>query len=70
MGLTLSGMKSRVQRGRKQLREMLDKCCRIQLDPRRAVTGYSVRNAGCTPCEEGRAPTRRSPRVAGKAKPC
>src|SRR5512147_2977423 len=35
MGISLSGMKSRVQRGRKQLRDLLDECCLIQLDRRR-----------------------------------
>lgn len=50
MGLSLSGMKSRVQRGRKQLKQMLDGCCRIELDRRRAVVGYEVRDAGCDSC--------------------
>lgn len=50
MGVSLSGMKSRVQRGRKQLKQMLDDCCRIELDRRRAVVGYEVRAAGCDSC--------------------
>lgn len=50
MGVSLSGMKSRVQRGRKQLKQMLDDCCRIELDRRRAVVGYEVRDAGCDSC--------------------
>ena len=50
MGLSLSGMKSRVQRGRKQLKQMLDDCCRIELDRRRAVVGYEVRDAGYDSC--------------------
>jgi RNA polymerase sigma-70 factor (ECF subfamily) len=50
MGLSLSGMKSRVQRGRKQLKQMLDDCCRIELDRRRAVVDYDVRDAGCDSC--------------------
>jgi RNA polymerase sigma-70 factor (ECF subfamily) len=70
LGLSLSGMKSRVQRGRRQLRQMLDECCRIQLDARRAVTGFSVRKTGCDPCDVDRAPTGTSPRVAGKARSC
>lgn len=70
LGLSLSGMKSRVQRGRRQLRKMLDECCRIQLDARRAVTGYSVRKTGCDPCDDDRAPVSTSPRVAGKARSC
>jgi len=50
MGLSLSGMKSRIQRGRKLLKQMLDECCQIQLDRRGGVAGYDVRDAGCNPC--------------------
>ena len=50
LGLSLSGMKSRVQRGRKQLKQMLDDCCNIQLDRRRGVIDYGVRDGGCNPC--------------------
>ncbi len=50
LGLSLSGMKSRVQRGRKQLKRMLDECCLIQLDRRRGVIDYEVRDSGCDPC--------------------
>jgi len=32
LGLSLSGVKSRVQRGRRRLRSMLAECCRIDLD--------------------------------------
>ena len=50
MGISLSGMKSRVQRGRKQLKQMLDDCCLIELDRRGAVIDYEVRDAGCESC--------------------
>lgn len=50
LGLSLSGMKSRVQRGRKQLKQLLDECCLIQLDRRRGVIDYQVRKSGCDPC--------------------
>ncbi|MEX5215195.1 MAG: RNA polymerase sigma factor SigZ [Nitrospiraceae bacterium] len=50
MGLSLSGMKSRVQRGRRQLRRMLDECCLIQLDGRRGVADFDVRTPECSPC--------------------
>lgn len=50
LGLSLSGMKSRVQRGRKQLKRMLDDCCLIQLDRRGGVVDYDVRDKGCNPC--------------------
>lgn len=51
LGLSVSGMKSRVQRGRRQLKRMLQDCCVIQLDRRRSVTAYAVRSSGCNPCE-------------------
>ena len=50
LGISVSGMKSRVQRGRKQLRQLLDDCCLIQLDRRGRVVDYEVRGAGCDPC--------------------
>ncbi len=36
--ISVSGMKSRVQRGRAQLREMLEQCCAIAVDVRGKVT--------------------------------
>jgi RNA polymerase sigma-70 factor, ECF subfamily len=51
MGISLSGMKSRVQRGRKQLKRMLDECCLIQLDRRGGVREFEVRDTGCDPCQ-------------------
>lgn len=46
MGLSVPGMKSRVQRGRQQLRKLLDDCCLIELDRRRGVAGYERRPDG------------------------
>ena len=43
LGLSVSGMKSRVQRGRRQLRDMLESCCVIALDRRRGVADYDLR---------------------------
>jgi RNA polymerase sigma-70 factor (ECF subfamily) len=43
LGLSISGMKSRVQRGRQQLRKMLDDCCLIELDGRRGVVEFEKR---------------------------
>lgn len=34
VGISVSGMKSRVQRGRAQLREMFERCCEIAVDVR------------------------------------
>lgn len=45
-GVSLSGMKSRVQRGRRQLRAVLEDCCRIQLDRRGAVVSFDRRAPG------------------------
>lgn len=37
LGVSLSGMKSRVQRGREKIRDMFDGCCRIAVDCRGRV---------------------------------
>lgn len=50
MGLSLSGMKSRVQRGRKQLKQMLDDCCQIELDRRGGVIDYRFHSTKCDSC--------------------
>jgi RNA polymerase sigma-70 factor, ECF subfamily len=47
LGLSVSGMKSRVQRGRRQLRTMLEACCEIALDRRRGVADYDLRDHSC-----------------------
>jgi RNA polymerase sigma-70 factor, ECF subfamily len=52
MGISLSGMKSRVQRGRKQLKQMLDACCLIELDRRGGVVDFDTRAAGCDCCAD------------------
>jgi RNA polymerase sigma-70 factor, ECF subfamily len=50
-GISVSGMKSRVQRGRKQLKAILEECCSIQLDRRGVVMNYEPRRAtSCEPC--------------------
>jgi RNA polymerase sigma-70 factor (ECF subfamily) len=49
-GVSLSGMKSRVQRGRQQLRAVLEACCRIDLDRRGAISDYAARHPGACGC--------------------
>ncbi len=50
LGLSLSGAKSRVQRGRRMLLEAVLKCCRVELDRRGGVISYEARRAcGCSP---------------------
>jgi RNA polymerase sigma-70 factor (ECF subfamily) len=51
--LSLSGMKSRVQRGRRQLKGMLEACCTIELDQRRGVVDYDVRDQQDKSCRNG-----------------
>jgi RNA polymerase sigma-70 factor, ECF subfamily len=47
-GVSVSGMKSRVQRARDQLKHMLLRCCEIEVDRRRGVADYHVRaTAAC-----------------------
>lgn len=48
LGLSVSGMKSRVQRARRQLRDVLQQCCTVGLDRTGAVAGY--RPTGATTC--------------------
>jgi len=47
VGISVSGMKSRVQRGRAQLRELFDQCCVIALDARGKVTDFTPRPNPC-----------------------
>jgi RNA polymerase sigma-70 factor, ECF subfamily len=47
LGISVSGAKSRVQRGRKMLREMLLQCCHFEFDRLGAVIDYQPR---CTCC--------------------
>ncbi len=49
LGLSVSGMKSRVQRGRRQLREALEQCCHIALDARGQVQFFEPRVDGKRP---------------------
>ena len=50
LGLSVSGMKSRVQRGRRRLKRLLEECCIIQLDRRRSIMEYAVRDPQCHQC--------------------
>jgi RNA polymerase sigma-70 factor (ECF subfamily) len=45
LGVSLSGIKSRVQRGRKKIREMFDECCRISIDCRGRVVECEARSS-------------------------
>lgn len=59
LGISVSGMKSRVQRGRAKLRAMLEACCEFALDARRRVVGCRPRADAQVPdgcCATGCAP--------------
>lgn len=68
LSLSVSGMKSRVQRGRRQLKDMLEACCEIQLDGRRGVADYRVRDPQSDPC--GCSPSQKIGRRLGSKRPC
>lgn len=43
VGISVSGMKSRVQRGRAQLRDLFERCCEIAIDARGKPTDFTPR---------------------------
>jgi RNA polymerase sigma-70 factor, ECF subfamily len=55
LGITLSGAKSRVQRSREKLREMLHECCTFELDRQGTVVGFRPRCETSEPCDPERA---------------
>ena len=50
LGLSVSGMKSRVQRARARLRQVVEDCCRVELDRRGGLIGYTKRDEPCGGC--------------------
>ena len=54
VGLSPSGMKSRVQRARRRLERVLINCCDVELDRRRRVMGYRPRRDPCDCSPESR----------------
>ena len=50
LGLSVSGMKSRVQRARSHLRSALHDCCRIAVDRRGGVISYEGKSRSCESC--------------------
>jgi RNA polymerase sigma-70 factor (ECF subfamily) len=49
-GLSVSGMKSRVQRGRQMLKRMLHECCQIHLGPDGRIAHYECQASSCVHC--------------------
>jgi RNA polymerase sigma-70 factor (ECF subfamily) len=50
LGLSLSGAKSRVQRGRAMVKDMLSACCRFDFDRRGTMVDYEAKGPGCETC--------------------
>jgi len=50
LGMSVSGAKARVQRGRAQLKELLLNCCQVELDRRGGVSEYHARSGSCQRC--------------------
>ncbi|MDD9176294.1 RNA polymerase sigma factor SigZ [Aliivibrio finisterrensis] len=48
LGLSLSGAKSRIQRGRVKFRENLMACCDFEINDGGLVTGYSPKKTNCS----------------------
>jgi RNA polymerase sigma-70 factor (ECF subfamily) len=76
LGLSLSGVKSRVQRGRRLLREALERCCAVALDARGGPVSCEIRVGGTVPrgccpdtpredADRSRGPPCPPPRAAG-----
>ncbi len=60
LGISLSGAKSRVQRGREKVRQMLLECCHLEFDRRGKIIECARRCCCCGPPEpEGRLQSRR-----------
>ena len=51
LGVSVSGMKSRVQRGRERIRRMFEECCEISVDCRGHVTDCTPRNLDEVPAD-------------------
>jgi RNA polymerase sigma-70 factor (ECF subfamily) len=64
-GLSISGMKSRVQRGRRQLHQLLIDCCHVHTGPAGDISGYQP-IAGCEPNPCGAASVRCTPTGRGR----
>ena len=57
-GVSVSGMKSRVQRARQQLRTIVEECCRVEIDQRGSITSFASRHpkkCACGDCESSSA---------------
>ncbi len=49
-GLSLSGAKARIQRGRRMLKDILTDCCRFEFDHQGSVIDYEEQDSNCDKC--------------------
>ncbi len=50
LGISLSGAKSRIQRGREKLRQLLLDCCHFEFDRRQRILEYIPKQTYCQKC--------------------
>lgn len=50
LGVSLPAVKSRILRGRSQMRRMIEDCCHLELDARGNIMGFVHRQSGCPDC--------------------
>jgi len=53
LGLSVSGAKSRVQRARAQLKDLLLACCHFEFDRQGRIVAYEPRSGSCRSCADG-----------------
>ena len=61
LGISVSGMKSRVQRARRELKEQLTSCCQVRTDRTGAIADYVPQASTCGCAEERDPSVARSP---------
>ena len=69
LGLSLSGAKSRVQRGRAKLKDLLLECCHFELDRHGNVIDYRPQHA-CSGCGENPTTAQASPITTSQSDSC
>lgn len=50
LGISVSGAKSRVQRGREKMKDLFMRCCEFEFDARGSIIDYHRRNDQCKAC--------------------
>ena len=49
-GISLSGAKSRIQRGRAMLKTMLNECCKLEINHKNQLVSYEKKEKDCKFC--------------------